>query len=143
MALESRTKSVWPTFIWATLAFCLLGFASVLGVHLFGGEAKEYDTTRARERLENRKKLEAEEHAQLDNYAWVDKEKGTVRLPVSRAMEVALSELKQKPVGASAVPVVAPVAPPAAVEETAPAPADPAAAPAETPEAENPSPATP
>ncbi len=129
MADDFRDKSVWPTFLWALLAFCFLGLVAMVGVHFFGEEVKEYDRTRASERRENHEKLVKEEQEQLENYAWIDKAQSTVRLPVHRAMELTLHDLQQRKVGPSEVPVVPPA--PAAGDSAA-TPAD-GAAPAASP----------
>lgn len=47
---------------------------------------------RASERVKNLKELHAEENKVLTEYAWQDKNKGFVRLPIERAMELTLKE---------------------------------------------------
>jgi len=65
------------------------------------------------------KRAEAEK---LESYAWIDKNAGTVSLPLGRAMELAAAELKTKPVRRTDV-VPAPPVPPTA-PAAAPAPAN-------------------
>ena len=61
------------------------------------------------------------EHDQLTTYGWVDQQKGIVRIPVERAIELlAARGLPSRTVPAPAAPAPAPSAAPAA---TAPAPA--------------------
>jgi hypothetical protein len=71
----------------------------------------KYEEQRAQVRME---KLQTahKEWAALETYGWVDKEKGIVRMPVQRAMELSLAELAQKK-PAPAGPI-APANPPAA-----------------------------
>ena len=49
---------------------------------------------RADERRKNLADLRAANVEFLNNYAWMDQPKGIVRLPVSRAMELAVQQLK-------------------------------------------------
>ena len=42
--------------------------------------------------VEELKKHEAEEKAQLNNYGWVDQNAGTVHIPIERAMELSLEK---------------------------------------------------
>jgi hypothetical protein len=81
----------------------------------------KYEEQRAQVRME---KLQTahKEWAALETYGWVDKEKGIVRMPVQRAMELSLAELAQRkpapagpiaPANPPAAPATAPVAPPA------------------------------
>ena len=52
----------------------------------------ELTAARAEERAKNLRELRAEENKALSEYAWQNKEKGFVRLPVDRAMELTLAE---------------------------------------------------
>jgi hypothetical protein len=40
--------------------------------------------------------LHAKEHKAATSYAWIDQQKGTVQLPISRAMELTIQELNAK-----------------------------------------------
>lgn len=56
--------------------------------------------TQPREDLKN---LRAEEQRQLDSYGWVDASRGTVRIPIDRAMQLVLEQglpARQQPEGA-------------------------------------------
>jgi 5,10-methenyltetrahydromethanopterin hydrogenase len=48
--------------------------------------------SRAAERAKNLKELHAEENKVLNEYAWQNKDKGFVRVPTARAMELILAE---------------------------------------------------
>src|SRR5438876_3727106 len=56
-----------------------------------------YEAKRAEQRLETLKKVQAEANTELHSYAWVDKNKGVVRIPIDRAMELTVTALAQKP----------------------------------------------
>ena len=58
--------------------------------------APDEDAARAAERAKAHQELEAENAQKLQNYAWVDKAKGTVQIPIERAMELAIVELNSK-----------------------------------------------
>ena len=57
------------------------------------------DLVRADLRRKNLSELQAENLAALSTYAWIDRAKGIVRLPVSRALELSV-ELAHDPVAA-------------------------------------------
>lgn len=50
------------------------------------------DTAYWAERTRNLSELRAQTKEQLDNYGWIDADRGVVRLPVARAMELSLKE---------------------------------------------------
>ena len=126
--------------LWLVLAggFLLL-LLFVIAVRLLTGlaPAPQEDAARAAERTKAHQELEAENAKKLQNYAWVDKAKGTLQIPIERAMELAIVELNSKKptaAGPIATPAPSPAASPAA--SPAPAPAAPAApAPAAPPAA--------
>jgi hypothetical protein len=84
----------------------------------------KYEETRAQGRRDKLKAATEEWKPALENYSWVDKEKGVVRVPVERAMQLSLAELAQRkpapagPAGPKApgMQVTAPVTPAAGVE---------------------------
>jgi len=67
-------------------------------------EAFDEDAIRAKERYEILKKVQDENAGLISGYAWADRAKGTVRIPLERAMELAVAELsaqgEPKPAGA-------------------------------------------
>jgi len=138
---QPRTARIGLVFIWGILGFALVGLA----VLLFRSEPKgdAYEAQRAEARLKTLAEVKEAAHAKLTKYEWVNKEKGTVRIPIERAMELAVQELAKKgpsPSGekAEAAPSLlvppylkkeAPAAPPEAAPEPSAAPAaSPAAA---------------
>jgi hypothetical protein len=83
----------------------------------------DYERKRALARVEKLKVARDEDNAALNGYAWVDKAKGTVRVPIQRAMELTVAELAQKkPAAANPIaPEVQPV-PQATATPAAPSP---------------------
>lgn len=83
---------------------CIAWFVGIAGTFLitYGfvqvmrnyNKAPDLTGARAAERAKNLKELRAEENKVLTEYAWQNKEKGFVRLPVNRALELTLAEYK-------------------------------------------------
>jgi hypothetical protein len=118
--------------LWLVLAggFLLL-LLFVIAVRLLTAlaPAPQEDAARAAERTKAHQELEAENAKKLQNYAWVDKAKGTLQIPIERAMELAIVELNSKKPTAAG-PVATPAPSPAASPAASPAPAAPPTAPA-------------
>jgi hypothetical protein len=72
--------------------------------------------------VKNLAELHAENAKQLETYAWVDRAKGTVQIPIKAAMQQIIPMLNQ-----SQPRPAYPVVPPAAVAPATPAPAAPPA----------------
>src|SRR5436305_14503009 len=121
-SLRQITRSPAPLSTWfgVVLLFTLFGVIvlAVLGPLPRGSD---YEQTRAKKRMENLKTSREDAEKALNTYAWVDKNKGVVRIPIRRALELTTSDLsKQKPVPAG--PIATPQAPsPAAATSPAPA----------------------
>ena len=118
--------------LWLALAggFLLL-LLFVIAVRLLTGlaPAPQEDAARAAERTKAHQELEAENAKKLQNYAWVDKAKGNLQIPIERAMELAIVELNSKKPTAAG-PIATPAPSPAASPAASPAPAAPPTAPA-------------
>ncbi len=114
---------------WIGVVLLFLFFALIVWV-LLGAipRGDTYEEKRAKARMEKLDQLHKDSIAALTNYAWVDKNKGTVRIPVDRAMQLAMSDLAaKKPSVANAIATPAPEGP---AQTGAPAPAaQPTAAP--------------
>jgi hypothetical protein len=84
----------------------------------------DYEETRAKKRLENLKTSREDAEKALNTYAWIDKNKGVVRIPIGRAMELTTAQLaQQKPATAG------PIATPETQATAAPASPSPAGSP--------------
>jgi cbb3-type cytochrome oxidase subunit 3 len=88
-----REKSIWPMFTGAFVLFAL--FAAFVAWMLRAGDPASYDeeAIRAKERYEILAKIDEENTALITGYGWADQAKGTVRVPLDRAMELAVAKL--------------------------------------------------
>ena len=125
--METATQ---PKPLWRVLAGgMILLLLFVLAVKLLTGlaPAPDEDAARAAERAKTYAELQAENAKKLENYAWADKAKGAVQIPIERAMGLVLAELNSKqpaPAGPISTPAPSPAASPS------PAATPPAQAPA-------------
>ncbi len=79
--------------------FCIV--AGLIWIMYYYTAPPPVDAARAAERRKNLADLSAQSKEQLDNYAWVDRTKGIVRLPVARAMELLVREWQNPAQGQS------------------------------------------
>ena len=116
----AHSRAPLSTWLGVVLLFALFGVI-VLAVIGPLPRSSDYEETRAKKRMETLKTVREDAEKSLTTYAWVDKNKGVARVPISRAMELTTAELaKQKP--APAGPIATPQ------EQAQPAPASPAPA---------------
>ena len=132
----ARSRAPLSTWLGVVLLFALFGVI-VLAVIGPMPRGSDYEEMRAKKRMEQLKTVREDAEKALNTYAWVDKNKGVVRIPISRAMQLTTADLaKQKPApaGPIATPQVQSPAP-----ATSPAPGGPpkpgAAQPAGSPSA--------
>ena len=136
-SLRQIAHSRAPFSVWfgTILLFMLFG-AVVLALIGPAPRRDNYEASRALKRVDNLKTLREADAKALTGYAWVDKAKGTVHIPIERAMQLTLAELsRKKPAAAypiaTATPAAAPAAQPAAAPSAAPkSGSSPAASPA-------------
>ncbi len=116
----AHSRAPLSTWLGIVLLLALFGLI-VLAVIGPSPRKSDYEETRAKKRMENLKTTREDGEKALNTYAWVDKNKGVVRIPISRAMELTTTDLsKQKP--APAGPIATPQAQsPAAATSAAPA----------------------
>lgn len=121
---EPRTASdLWsqrPGFSgWLAVVLLFAIFALAVWV-LIGASPRgtDYEQKRAEGRVEKLKKSHDEWNTALTTYAWVDKGKGTARIPIDQAMRITVTELAQKK-PAPANPI-APEAQPGGSQQNAP-----------------------
>lgn len=88
-----RKRNIWPMFFGAFVLFAL--FAAAVQWMLSSGDRSLFDeeAIRAKERQEILAKVKADNAALTTGYAWVDRAKGVVRIPVDRAVELAVARL--------------------------------------------------
>ncbi len=120
----AHSQAPLSTWLGVVLLFALFG---VIVLAIIGPmpRGSDYEETRAKKRMENLKTAQEDAEKALNTYAWVDKNKGVVRIPIDRAMELTATDLAQKkPVAAG------PIATPPAAQVSPGGAASPAASPA-------------
>ena len=124
----AHTRTPFSAWLGVTLLFLIFG-AIVLAIVGPSPRGDDYEQKRAKARAEKLKTLHDEETKALTTYGWIDKTKGTVRVPIERAMELALVDLsRKKPAAAGPVATAAPApeaSPAAGQGKPAPTPAGP------------------
>ena len=90
---DPREKSIWPMFAGAFVLFALFALGVVW--MLRSGDPASYDeeAIRAKERYDILAKITEENKALTTGYGWADRAKGTVRIPLDRAMELTVAKL--------------------------------------------------
>lgn len=96
------TFSTWSGVVLLFAFFALLALV-VIGASPHG---TAYEEKRAKTRAEKLQAAREETTKALTTYAWVDKKKGVVRIPISAAMKLTVAELAQKkPVPANPIAI--------------------------------------
>jgi hypothetical protein len=110
MADPAQFQSRTPLSTWLGIVL-LFGLFGAIAIAVIGPAPRgdSYEKMRAENRLKKLKDARDEDVKALAGYAWIDKNKGTVRLPIERAMELTVAELASKK-PAPAGPIVAPEA---------------------------------
>ena len=130
--IRQQVQSPAPFSTWFGVVLLMVLFGAI-AVAIIGPAPRgdTYEQQRAQKRGENLKKLHEEDAKALTGYAWIDKNKGSVRIPIERAMQLAVADLaNKKPTAAG------PIATPAAEASAAPsAAASASAAPSASPHA--------
>jgi hypothetical protein len=127
----NQPRSTFSTWLGMVLLFGLFGMIAFV---LLKGSARgdTYEKKRAKARSEKLQAAQKEYLNSLTTYAWVDKAKGVVRIPVDHAMQLTLAQLANtKPTAAEPIAAESQAAAP----QTSPGPsasASPAASPAAT-----------
>jgi hypothetical protein len=141
----AHSRAPLSTWFGIVLLFALFG---VIVLAIIGPmpRGSDYEEMRAKKRMENLKTARDDAEKALNTYAWIDKNKGVVRIPISRAMELTTAQLaQQKPAPAGPIATPQPESP-AATTSAAPtgSPKPGAAQPAGSPSTSGPgaSPAT-
>jgi len=132
------------TWLGVVFLFALFGVI-VLAIIGPSPRGSDYEETRAKKRMENLKTSRQDADKALNSYAWIDKNKGLVRIPIGRAMEVTIAQLaQQKP--AAAGPIATPetqAASPAPAGSPQPSATQPAASPSPAAQSSPPASASP
>src|SRR5437016_6532869 len=120
--IGTQSPAPFSTWVGVVLLFALFG---VIVVAVIGPVPRgdSYEQMRADARAKKLKDARDEESKALTTYAWVDKNKGTVRLPIDRAMELTVADLANKnPAHASAITAPESSAAPGGAAAATPAP---------------------
>src|SRR6516165_10553250 len=101
-----QSPAPFSTWLGVVLLFALFG---VIALAIIGPAQRgdTYEKQRAENRMKKLKDARDEDAKALTTYAWFDKNKGTVRLPIERAIELELTDLANKkpaPAGPIATP---------------------------------------
>ena len=91
-----KRKAIWPFFVVGLLVIILFWIINQWLVN----QATPTDTQEAERstlRVKNLAELRVENQAKLETYAWIDRAKGSVQIPVTEAMHLVVSELNAKP----------------------------------------------
>ncbi|HWY52165.1 MAG TPA: hypothetical protein VNW72_11850 [Chthoniobacterales bacterium] len=92
---QFQSPAPFSTWVGVVLLFALFG---IMVVAVIGPAPRgdNYERMRAEARVKKLKDARDEDTKALTSYAWVDKNKGTVRLPIDRAMELTIADLANK-----------------------------------------------
>jgi hypothetical protein len=130
-SLRQVAQSRAPFSAWLGIMF-LFSLFGVIVLAVIGPSPRgdNYEQTRAKKRFEILKTEREEDTKALTTYAWIDKNKGSVRIPIERAMQLTAAELAQKkpapanPIATPAAPESAAPASPGAAATAAPSPSE-------------------
>jgi hypothetical protein len=125
--IRQQVQSPAPFSTWFGVVLLMVLFG-VMAVAIIGPAPRgdTYEQQRAQNREKKLKDLRDEDAKALTSYGWIDKNKGSVRIPIERAMELTVAALaNKKPVAAGPIATPAPEAsaPPAGPGAASPAPA--------------------
>jgi len=126
--IRQQVQSPAPFSTWFGVVLLMVLFG-VMAVAIIGPAPRgdTYEQQRAQNREKKLKDLRDEDAKALTGYGWIDKNKGSVRIPIERAMELTVAALaNKKPVAAG--PIATP-APEASAAPAGPGTASPAPAP--------------
>src|SRR5256885_14437955 len=108
---------MFSTWLGMVLLFAFFGLLALVLVKA-SPRGSNYEKKRAEARLKKLEDAQKENLAALNSYAWVDKSKGTARIPIDHAIGIMLVELADKKPTAAG-PIAA--ASPSAAPQTSPA----------------------
>lgn len=94
-AQRFQPRAIFSTWLGVVLLFAFFG---LLALVVIGASARgnSYEKKRAEVRAKKLEDLNKEKLTAITTYAWVDKTKGVVRIPVEQAMTITVAELSQK-----------------------------------------------
>ena len=123
--IRQQVRSPAPFSTWFGVVLLMLLFGAI-AVAIIGPAPRgdTYEQQRAQNREKKLKDLRDEDAKALTSYAWIDKNKGSARIPIERAMELTIAELaKKKPTSAGPIAAPSPEASAPAAGPAVPSPA--------------------
>ena len=102
--IHRRVTHFWPAFFGGVFLFSAFA-ALVIIVYNASMPKESVEKARADARVQKLAALRADDHVKLSAYKWVNKQKGTVQIPIALAMKLVLVDLKKKTPHASNVKV--------------------------------------
>jgi hypothetical protein len=116
----SQTRVPFSAWLGVMGLFALFGVI-VLAIMGPSPRGDDYEQKRAKVRQEKLKTVHEEVAKSIATYGWIDKTKGTVHMPIERAMELTIADLGQKkPTAAGPIATPAAQASPAPVASATP-----------------------
>ena len=103
---------MFSTWMGVVLLFAFFGLMALIVIGA-SPRGDTYEEKRAKARAEKLKAVREETTKALTTYAWVDKNKGVVRIPINDAIKLTVAELARKtpvPANPIATPAVSPAA---------------------------------
>ncbi len=102
---------MFSAWLWAVTLFIFFGVIVLISFSAMH-RGSNYEEARARARMEKLKTAREEAAKALTTYGWIDKAKGAAHIPIERAMELTLADLRmKKPTAANPIATPAPAAP--------------------------------
>src|SRR5437667_3019298 len=86
---------MFSAWLWAVTLFIFFGLI-VLSSFSAMHRGSDYEEARAKARMEKLKTAREEAAKALTTYGWIDKAKGAAHIPIERAMELTLADLRMK-----------------------------------------------
>ena len=120
--IHRRVTHFWPAFFGGGFLFCAFA-ALVIIVYRASLPLEDTEQLRGDARVKKLAALRAEDEVKLNHFGWINKEKGTVQIPIEHAMELVAASLKDKAPHASSVKVENPY--PFGLQDVAAIPASP------------------
>jgi len=114
--IHRRVTHFWPAFFGGVFLFCAFA-AVVIITYIWSMPSETVEKDRAAARIQKLAALRADNEAKLNGYRWINKQKGTVQIPIDLAMELVLVDLKKKTPHATGVKVENPY--PAGLQDAA------------------------
>lgn len=124
---SKKPRGFWWFFVVALVLLLLFWGATLLLTGGQAGNAAPEEAARVELRIKNLAELRADNAKKLETYAWIDRAKGSVQIPITEAMKIVAATINDTQPHAAypvATPAAAP-APSAPAPSTSPAPATP------------------